>query len=144
MEQHLAPDPKPRPHYWPQLLVILLILSGVALTAFFGTRLLQSMAELHRIRVRPGETSVEMIRGWMTIPYISRAYRVPEDALWSGLGIQPERNRHKNLRALDQEFVNGQRDVILNKVKAIVSAYLAQHLPTATPIGRPRFNPTAP
>ncbi len=141
MQQSSVPDGDQNEARWAETLVILLIVAGFILTAFFGVRVLRSAAQLHQIRDRrvlqPGVTDVNLIRGWMTIPYIARAYRVPEQDLWQGLGIPEQSNRHKSLHALDLEYARGQPGAIINQVKTIISEYQSQHPTTPTPPGFP-------
>lgn len=131
MMEPSAPAPRRNGLTWhTALLVGLLILSGLALTGYFGLRVLQTAQELHHMRLHPGETDVQLIREWMTVPYIARAYRVPESQLWQGLGIPEPGNRQKSLRLLDRQYAGGQRGVIIAKVREIILAYQAQHTPT--------------
>ncbi len=123
-------------------LVVLLILAGLVLSAFFGYRLAQAAASLRHARLQPGETDVELIRPWMTIPYIARIYRVPEETLWEGLGIPPAGNRHKSLRTLDSEYAGGRPGAILNKVKDLILHYQEQPTPTPAPSTTPSSTPS--
>jgi hypothetical protein len=118
---------------WQEYLVVLAVVVGLALTAWFSYRLYQSVVTLRHTRLRLGVTDTNLIQDWMSIPYIARSYRVPETVIWQGLGISERGNRIKNLGLLDREYAHGQPGVIANRVKAIVSAYLAQHPPTPTP-----------
>lgn len=118
---------------WLRILVFLLIAAGLALTAIFGIRLVHAAQRLHRARPIPQLTDVTLISNWMTIPYISRAYRVPESLLWQGLGIPETGNRHKSLSALDRQYAQNQPGAILNKVEAIVSQYEAEHPASPAP-----------
>lgn len=131
----MEPSPNPgnsRIPFWLRALVILLVLAGAALTAFFGVRVLRMAAQLHRARLRPMPSDVALIRPWMTLPYLARAYRVPEDVLWQGLNIPRDPNRHKTLEALEREYAPGQPGALIEKVRAIIHDYQAQH-PTLTP-----------
>ena len=118
---------------WLSIAVVVIILIGFGLTAFYGVRVLRSYRQLHRMPLQPGVTDVNLVRTWMTIPYIARAYRVPEDVLWQGLGIPREGNRYKSLRILDRVYANGQPSVILNRVKDLIHQYQIQHPAPATP-----------
>jgi hypothetical protein len=132
---------RPGPH-WYQIVVIVLLLVGIILTAFFGVRLVRSAAQLHHNRLPPGTTDVQLIRGWMTIPYIARVYRVPEAYLWQGLGIPEAGNRHRSIEALGVELGYSETKM-LDKVQAIILTYQAQHTPVPVVPTRPPdpFNP---
>lgn len=122
--------------FWLRAALILLILLGIFLTAFFGARTIRSYGML-RLRHHPPLTDVTMIRNWMTIPYIARAFRVPEPLLWQGLGIPEPLNRHQSLRALDVEYGHNQPDYVLNKLREIIRAYQAEHPTPAIPTPPP-------
>ncbi len=42
----------------------------------------------HRPFPRPTETNVELIQGWMTIPYVSRTYHVPIPYVFESIQIE--------------------------------------------------------
>ncbi len=136
MNETPARQPEPNRTSWMSVVVIVLLLAGLGLTAYYGARVLRSAAQLRHMPLHPGETNVELIRGWMTVPYIARAYRVPEEVLWQGLDIPPEGNRHKSLRALDSQYAGSQPGVIIDKVRTIISTYESQH-PRPSPTPRP-------
>ena len=48
----------------------------------------------------PRQTDVSAIAEWMTVPYVARAYRVPEPELGRALGITPEGRRTRTLAQL--------------------------------------------
>ncbi len=121
------------PRFWVALLVVVLIIAGVGLTLYYGGRFLSSIEQLRHVGLRPGQTDTSLIREWMTVPYIARAYRVPENDLWQGLGIPEQGNRHKNLRALDREYASGKQGVVIDKVRAIIQDYQSSHSPTPSP-----------
>jgi hypothetical protein len=85
----------------PQLiLVVTLALLGLGLTIFFGLRAYSDYRQL-QLRGNPSVlTDVEELRGWMTIPYVAKAYQVPEDALYEALGIPKAGNDTLSLQAL--------------------------------------------
>ncbi len=119
--------PGPTSSSWLTILVVLLILIGFGLTAYYGIRAVRSYREMHRVHLRPGQTDVSLVRPWMTVPYIARAYRVPEEVLWQGLGIPERGNRAKSLRALDRQYAGGKPGAILEKVKEIITEYQGAH-----------------
>jgi hypothetical protein len=121
---------------WAVILVIVLILAGVFLTAFYGPRVVRSFQQMHHSPLRPGVTDVNLVRGWMTVAYVARAYRVPEEVLWQGLGIPREGNRFKSLRMLDREYAQDQPGRILTQVKTLIQQYQAEH-PAPTPTTKP-------
>jgi hypothetical protein len=78
-------------------------------------------------RIRAGE--VVGVRPWMTIPYISRVYGIPEDELFRTLGVSnTERHRRAPLQAIARQ--EG-RD--LNADIAALNAVIDARRATATP-----------
>lgn len=141
MEQPPADPSEPTRPSWMFILVVLLILVGFGLTAFYGARVLSGYRQIHHMRLRPGTTDVNLVRGWMTVPYIARAYRVPEETLWRGLGIPERGNRGKSLHALDLQYAGGRPGAITNRVKEILSQNISKPTGLPTP-GAP--SPTPP
>jgi hypothetical protein len=81
---------------------------------------------------QPVETNVELIREWMTVPYIARMYHVHPAILFDALGISSKGNEEKSLLQLNEEFYRDEPGTVLEKVKATVHAY------------QPEFNKNAP
>jgi len=114
-------------------LTIGLIIGGVLIVGFFGLRTLHAFREFRGHRPPPpfspaeaqqAETDVGLIRDWMTIPYISRMYRVPPPVLFDAIGISPKGNEEKSLMQLNEEYFPNGDGVVMEKVKATVLANL--------------------
>jgi hypothetical protein len=86
------------------LLTIVLVIVGLGLTGFFGTRAYRAYSRLQPAGLSASTTDVEAIRGWMTLPYIARAYGVPEDALFAALGIPKAGNQQLSVRQLVAKY----------------------------------------
>jgi hypothetical protein len=129
----------PRP-LWQTILIILLILLGLLITLRFGMRAFRAFGVLrHRPFPPPMETDVELIRGWMTIPYIAHVYSVPDDILWQSLGIPPmqlEEARRTDLGHLNQTLFPGQPMEALRRVKQAILDFQA-HQPPPPPNAPP-------
>ncbi len=108
---------------WQDILVVILVVGGLVLATLFSVRLYQAMASLRHSHLTSTPRDVALIKNWMTIPYIARAYRVPEEVIWKSLGIESFGNRPKTLFLLDREYAGGKPDVIMGKVKAIILTY---------------------
>ena len=115
-----------------RLLAIALIALGLAITAFFGVRSMRSFHEIQYIRQQGldrGTASVDAIRPWMTIRFIAVAYAVPEEYLYSVLGIPFERrNADRALGELNKDYrlgltPNGAELVIIDRAKAAITEY---------------------
>lgn len=86
------------------ILTIALIVLGVVLVGGFGLRAFRDYQRFHSRGMPPGETDVEKIRGWMTIPYIARTYGVPEPVLFDALNIPMPGNERYDLRSLASRY----------------------------------------
>ena len=86
------------------MLSIALLLAGAALVGFFGLRAYRAYTRFQPDALPAGTTDVEAIRGWMTLPYIARAYGVPEDALFDALTIPKAGNAHLSVKQLVAKY----------------------------------------
>lgn len=116
------------------------ILFGVLLAGFFGLRALVALREFRRHGAPPMpplaesldqqtvETDVELIRDWMTVPYVSKTYQVHPRVLFDALGISPRGNEGKSLAQLNEEFFPQSPGLVIELVKAVIRAN--QPIPT--------------
>jgi hypothetical protein len=118
---------------WGKVILILVIV-GVVLAAFFGFRTVRSFIRIQRAGLHPGATDVESIRGWMTVPYIAKAYQVPPDYIFQQIGVPPQGNERSSLADLNYKYFYGQQGLVLEKVKAAVQLFQNEH---PTPPGPP-------
>ncbi len=101
-------------------LVIGFIIVGILFTAFFGMRVFHAFRKFDGHRPPPPgkvETDVELIRDWMTIPFISRMYQVPPEVFFEALNISPQKEHEKSLKDLNDEYFPGQNGYVLKLVK---------------------------
>lgn len=122
----------------PRILFIVLIILGVLLIGFFGMRALRAFKKFDGHRPPPHssgkvETDVELIRDWMTVPFISRMYQVPPDILFEALQVSPPDAHDKSLKALNDEFYPDQEGYVLELVKQTISANLPPPTPASAP-----------
>lgn len=124
-----------------------LIALGLIVTIVFGLRTLHALRRVHRPGPPFGKppsansTDVELIRDWMTVPYIADTYETPPDAIFFGLGITPEKHAgRKSLRELNDEYYPDQPGVVLQQVKNLIRAFQTQS-PPPTPLSA---NPPVP
>jgi len=103
-----------QPHRGPFLARALVPAAVIALSLglvlFFGVRAAREYRHLQE-SLPPGPSNVEPIRGWMTVPYIARAYDVPEAALFRALGIPRAGNERLSLRRLAAKYHRDPREV---------------------------------
>ena len=121
--------------------IIGLIILGILFTCFFGMRAFRAFRKFDGHRPPPRgevETDVELIRDWMTIPFISRTYQVPPEIIFEALNISPQKDHDKNLKVLNEEYYPDQDGFVLSVIKATILADQASHPPV------PDIPPTAP
>jgi len=115
-------------------LIFVLIFIGGLIVSFFGLRTLRAFREFRGHRPPPPpsagdaeriETDVELIREWMTIPFISKMYHMSPNVLFDALGIPANKNREKSLKRLNKEYFPQAEGIVLEKIKAAVLAALA-------------------
>lgn len=108
----------------PYLIAVVVVAFAVALLV--GGRSAWRLS--HRLTGPPPpcQTDVSTIAGWMTIPYVSHAYRVPEPELYDALGIAPQGHRTSTLDHLARETGHSSADV-LDIVRGTVLAWQATH-----------------
>jgi hypothetical protein len=122
-------------------LVILLIGLGLLIVGVFGLRTLHALREFRGHRPSPpfaveqaqdAETDVELIRDWMTIPFVARMYQVPPPVLFESLQIPKNRsNEKKSIQQLNEEYFPEQPNHVITLVKATIQSSIA--VPTAIP-----------
>jgi hypothetical protein len=119
------------------MLVFVLIFLGGVIVGFFGLRALRAFREFGGHPPPPPssagdveqiETDVELIRQWMTIPFISKMYHVPPNVLFDALGIPANKNREKSLQRLNKEYFPGAEGIVLEKIRAAVLANQPQQM----------------
>lgn len=124
-------------------LVLGLIFAGVLLAGFFGLRAVFAFREFRRHGPPPlpplqamqegsPESDVELIRDWMTIPYISQTYQVHPRVIFEAVGISPRGNEEKSLAQLNEEYFPQSPGLVVELVKAVIRAHLSA--PTAVPV----------
>lgn len=119
-----------------RLLTAGLILIGMLVIVFFGINTIHALKRLRGhgpFNGKPpvaNQTDVELIRDWMTIPYIADTYDVPPEALFFSLGIPFEKqNGRKSLKQLNDEYFPDQPDIVLLQVKDAIKAFQTQAPP---------------
>ena len=129
-------------HLQQRALVIGLIIVGILFTAFFGMRVFHAFRKFDGHRPPPHgkvETDVELIRDWMTVPFISHMYHVPDEIIFEELKVPPKENRDKSLKILNDEYFPNQDGHVLDLVKKTILEHqpptppASSNTPTATP-----------
>lgn len=128
-----------------RVLIFALIAAGVLLVSLFGLRSLHAYREFRGYRPPSGladdsaavETDVELVRDWMTIPFIARMYQVPPPALYKALGIPSQGNRDKSLKQLNEEYFPDVPGFVETTVKAVLLVNIEIPMPTLAPLPAP-------
>ena len=112
-----------------KILTISLITVGIILIVFFGFRAVRSFLRIQLTSLEPGVTDIELIRGWMTVPYIATAYGVPEEYIFEQIGVPQEGNQDKGLYRLNRDYFEGEPEAILKVVQEAITQYKVEHPP---------------
>lgn len=131
---------KAKPHQ--RALIIGLTVLGCVLMLVFGLRTLHALKRLRSAPPPPPfaaevSTDVETIEDWMTIPFISHAYRVPPEILFEALQIPPHRNEKKSLKELNEEYYPNEDGYVLAAVKATILAHQTPPAPAPPTVPQP-------
>jgi hypothetical protein len=113
-----------------------LIVFGLLVTVFFGARMLHTYKRFHRpgpLFSKPpsaNSTDAELIRDWMTVPYVADTYETPPDVIFFSLGIVPEKGAgRKSLKELNNEYYPDQPGIVLQHVHDLIKALQDQSPP---------------
>ena len=123
---------------WQRVLVLGLILLGVVIVGFFGVRTLHAFREFRGHRPppfssdasQPVQTDVELIREWMTVPFVAHMYAVPERDLFDALKVPPKENHDKSLEEINNEFFPQADGLAMQIVKDAILAHQAASPPS--------------
>jgi hypothetical protein len=113
-------------------LTIALVILGILLIAVFGQRAIDAYRRIQSERSMPErpmavmevmEVDVELVRDWMTVPYIARTYGIPVDELFEILEIPERGNRGKSLAELNLQYYPASGGIVLERIKKAILAY---------------------
>lgn len=129
-----------------RVLTIVLTILGCLLITFFGLRAFHAFKKFNGHRPPPGqvETDVELIRDWMTVPFIARMYAVPEKIIFDALEILPRENRDKSLEEINREYYPETDGLAMQIVKAAILAHQPPPKAASPPAPFPSPTPAAP
>lgn len=122
-----------------QILAVVLIVLGVALVIHFGRGAFYAYRAMEYARSHgfdAGNPDPDHIRPWMNIRYVAVAYAVPQEFLFSELGLPMERrNSQTPLFRLNTEFGFGRsaqspRPAIVDKMREAILKYRADPVTT--------------
>ncbi|MFN8411603.1 MAG: hypothetical protein U0Z26_04375 [Anaerolineales bacterium] len=132
------------------ILTILLIIAGVAIIGFFGMRAFRAYKHMEGhgpFNGKPpaaNQTDISSIRDWMTVPYISHMYNVPQDLFYKTLELpKDDKNDKMSLAQLNKKYYPDQDGVVLAHVQAVIQALQKQERPPHFPATPISVTPTA-
>jgi len=122
-----------------RVLIFSMIFTGIVIAGLFGWRSLHAFREFRGDRPEPAfsadsqqmQTDVELIRDWMTIPFVAKMYKVSRPVLYKALDISPQGNQGKSLKQLNEEYFPEAPGIVETRVKAAVLEN--SQLPAPTP-----------
>ena len=131
--------------YRLRVLIFTLIFVGIVIAGLFGWRALHAFREFRGHRPPPAfsadsqqvESDVELIRDWMTIPFIARMYQVPRPVLYKALDISPQGNQDKSLEQLNEEYFPEAPGIVETKIKAALLENIQPTVPTPLTLPAP-------
>ncbi len=109
------------------ILVGVLLLLTLVTTAIAANATFQAFQRFQQQKMLATRGDIRTIRPWMTIPYISRVYHVPEAYLYRSLQIHDARPpRHATLHALAFRY-NRPVDELIHDIQFAIQTYREQH-----------------
>lgn len=107
----------------------ILLCLALGLTVFCAVQTVHAVQSFERSRYEAQSGDVSTIRPWMTIPFISRVYHVPESYLLDTLHISdPASVRHVTLYALAPRQ-HTTPTALVRQIQTAILAYRAQQAP---------------
>lgn len=113
---------------------------GLILAVLIGGRAAWRLSHRFAGPPPPRQTDVAQIADWMSVPYISRAYRVPESELYRALGVEPQGPRVRRLREIASESGRSSGEVV-EIVRRTVADWQASHPAPPKPADAPEPPP---
>lgn len=110
------------------IIVGVLLLLALGLTVYCAVTTVQGFESFQQQKALVAAGDVRSIGPWMTIPYISHTYHVPESYLYQTLNINDAKPlHHATLRVLAAGYHLPINDLI-HRVQAAIQTYRQQHL----------------
>ena len=110
---------------WKQWVAIAALALVVAVTALFAVRTVRRAMywRLHRD---------EVIRPWMSVPYVAHSYRVPPHVLYEALRIPPMTRDRRPIKEIAREQ-NRPVDAVISDLQNAIARERSLHPPGAPP-----------
>jgi hypothetical protein len=105
----------------------ILLCLALGLTIFCAVQAVQAVQSFQQSRHLAVTGDVRSIRPWMTIPYVSRVYHVPDSYLLQRLHVSDPRSvSHVTLLSLAERF-HRTPDALIHEVQTAIQTYRKQH-----------------
>ena len=122
-----------KPNGWRKWIVVVAFTLVVLATGVFAVRTVRRAMywRVHRD---------EVIRPWMSIPYVAHSYRIPPHVLYQSLGIPPQTHDRRPLRQIAIEQ-NRPVEEVISVLNDAIARERANHPPGAPPPSEPVRSP---
>jgi hypothetical protein len=111
----------------------ILLCLAVGLTVFFAVQTVHAVQRFEQSRYMAQSGDISTIRPWMTLPFISRVYHVPESYLLDDLHISDAHSvRHTTLYALAVRM-HRSPTALVQQIQSAILTYRAQRRPQSPP-----------
>jgi hypothetical protein len=114
-----------KPDGWQKWIVMAALALVVLATGIFAVRTVRRAMYWHAHHD-------EVIRPWMSIPYVAHSYRVPPHVLYQALGISPQLHDRRPLKQIAREQ-NRSVDEVISVLNDAITRERAYHPPGAPP-----------
>ena len=105
----------------------ILLCLALGATIFCAAQTVQAIQRFEQTRALTAAGDVSTIRPWMTIPYVSRVYHVPESYLYVWLNITDPQSVHSTpLRSLAVRY-HRSVDGLIRDIQTAINTYRKQH-----------------
>ncbi len=122
------------------ILIASLLLLSIGATIFAANATLGALQNVHQHEILKKHQDLSLIQSWMTIPYISHVYQVPEKTLYQPLHLRNDSAaiRHSTLQIIATHQKQPVEKVI-HVVQVTIISYRKSH---PTQPGKPSPTPT--
>src|SRR5947207_9534770 len=110
---------------WRQWTMLVIFALVVTATALFAVRTVRRALYWRQHRD-------EVIRPWMTVPYVAHSYRVPPPVLYEALGIPPLPHDRRPIRDIAQQQ-NRSVDEVISVLQNAIARERSMHPPGSPP-----------
>jgi len=111
----------------------ILFFIGIGLAIFFGIKAFRNIQRIQSLKFGGGETNVELIRGWMTVDYITKMYHVPPDVILKPLNLPVKSNINISIGSLIKAAGTSNPETLMEQVKKSINDFQQKDLKPTPP-----------